>query len=104
MWPANWHVALGGGVLNHGYSDDDLDLYILPLNKRAKVDDAIEALKTLLTYTRPIGGNNPRYLNMAPAVAVSDVYTHNGKRVDVFIFEPHCHVCNVAERLLGEDA
>lgn len=27
----NYHVALGGGVLNQGYSDKDLDLYFLPL-------------------------------------------------------------------------
>ncbi len=30
-WPNGWHIALGGGVLNHGYSDKDLDLYALPI-------------------------------------------------------------------------
>lgn len=30
-WPLNYHVTLGGGVLNHGYSDKDIDLYILPI-------------------------------------------------------------------------
>lgn len=29
-WPLNFHVALGGGVLNHGYSDKDVDIYVLP--------------------------------------------------------------------------
>lgn len=101
MWPANWHVALGGGVLNHGYSNDDLDLYILPLNKRAKIEDATIALSTLLKYEQEISGN-PRYKNMAPAVANADIYSHENRRVDVFIFAPHCNVCYVAERLLGE--
>lgn len=26
-----WHVCLGGGVLNVGFSDNDLDLYFIPL-------------------------------------------------------------------------
>lgn len=99
MWPVQWHVAIGGGVLNHGYSNDDLDLYILPLNKHAKSEDATKALGSVLVYTRAISGN-PRYLSMAPAIESADVYTYEGKRVDVFVFKPHCEICNVAERLL----
>jgi hypothetical protein len=29
-WPLNFHIALGGGVLDHGYSDKDVDIYVLP--------------------------------------------------------------------------
>lgn len=29
-WSLGYHICLGGGVLNHGYSDKDIDLYLLP--------------------------------------------------------------------------
>lgn len=32
--PLGYHVALGGGVLNKGESDKDLDLYFIPLNNK----------------------------------------------------------------------
>jgi acetamidase/formamidase len=38
VWPLGYHVALGGGVLNHGYSDKDVDLYVLPLGKTLSKD------------------------------------------------------------------
>jgi hypothetical protein len=46
VWPMGYHVALGGGVLNHGYSDKDLDLYVLPLgiDQAVSPDDALAAL------------------------------------------------------------
>lgn len=101
LWPVQWHVAMGGGVLNHGYSDSDLDLYILPLNKTAKFDDAETAIRTVLTYKQEISGN-PRYRSMAPAIEGADIYDYNDKRVDVFIFRPHCDVCHVADLLLDK--
>lgn len=48
--PLGYHVTLGGGVLNRGYSVKDLDLYFLPLDSSdypAKPD----ALVTFLTRT-----------------------------------------------------
>lgn len=42
MWPLFHHVALGGGVLNHGYSDKDLDIYVLPNYKPGVVHADIE--------------------------------------------------------------
>lgn len=33
-WPLNYHVTLGGGILNHGYSDKDMDIYMLPIYPR----------------------------------------------------------------------
>jgi hypothetical protein len=102
VWPKNWHVALGGGVLNHGYSNDDLDIYILPLNKHAKTADVRPALDTLLDYSGAIGRHSA-YHNMAPAIETADIYLYKGKRIDVFVFEPHCQVCEVTDRLLGFD-
>lgn len=31
MWTRGFHVALAGGVLNHGFSRKDLDLVFLPM-------------------------------------------------------------------------
>lgn len=45
-----YHVALGGGVLNNGSSDKDLDLYFLPMgndnlnNNRTLLFDVLEEL------------------------------------------------------------
>jgi hypothetical protein len=46
-WPAGWHLALGGGVLNHGYSDKDLDLYVLPIYSRPDLVDELTILSRL---------------------------------------------------------
>lgn len=44
VWPLGWHVALGGGVLNHGYSNNDLDLYLLPIYNRPECASEIAVL------------------------------------------------------------
>lgn len=41
-WPLFHHVALGGGVLNHGYSDKDVDIYVLPNYRPGVVHADIE--------------------------------------------------------------
>lgn len=50
LWPLGWHVALGGGVLNHGYSDHDLDLYVLPIYREGvkSADDALGAVSFVI--------------------------------------------------------
>jgi len=35
----NYHLALGGGVLNKGYSNKDLDLFFLPLDNKTDQPD-----------------------------------------------------------------
>lgn len=64
----NYHLALGGGVLNNGASDKDLDLYFLPLghikmekdeDKEAKIqenaDKMLAFLESLWGQSQPIG-------------------------------------------------
>ncbi len=57
-WPNGWHIALGGGVLNHGYSDKDLDLYVLPIYNQPVCLDELSILSKLaevLDATHPDG-------------------------------------------------
>lgn len=50
-WPLFHHVALGGGVLNHGYSDKDVDIYVLPNYKPGVVHANIEeSLVTAISF------------------------------------------------------
>lgn len=58
-WPLGYHVALGGGVLNHGYSDKDLDLYILPIYNQPGIVDELTVLTAIggmldRTSTEPV--------------------------------------------------
>jgi len=46
VWSLGYHIALGGGVLNHGTSYNDLDLYFLPFSDRSKCNE--NGLDTLL--------------------------------------------------------
>ena len=41
-WPLSHHVTLGGGVLNHGYSEKDLDIYILPIYEPGLDHEALQ--------------------------------------------------------------
>jgi hypothetical protein len=91
----SYHVALGGGVLNRGYSAKDLDLYFLPFSDTA--NPSPDALRAYLRVT--IGDENTLG---GPYVWAADVdvayppqtatfpggrftYWGNGKRIDVFI-------------------
>ena len=49
VWPLQHHVALGGGVVNHGYSDKDLDVYVLPLYGRD--EDAQRTVRAIQNTT-----------------------------------------------------
>ncbi len=85
----NYHVCLGGGVLNNGYSYNDLDLYFLPLN----TEDDNDA-DGLVTYLEKLWGpaedlvseeylegsmTYERKLKFVPKVK------HPGKRIEVFV-------------------
>lgn len=76
-----YHVALGGGVLNKGTSDKDVDLYFLPLdNKKLPVltDKLVNYLNNLWGSPEVIGKeyeeeppdnlvpNGPEYIQAAP--------------------------------------
>lgn len=56
-WPLFHHVALGGGVLNHGYSDKDLDIYVLPNYKPGVVHETLQ--EDLTRAISRVFGANP---------------------------------------------
>lgn len=99
--PLGYHVAVGGGVLNKGRSQKDLDLYVLPLNNFSRYPLVQEALREVLTYVGPIQrdpdytGERGKYENAAMDEA--SYYSWEGKRVDVFVIT--CHVSLTARRL-----
>jgi hypothetical protein len=86
LWPLKYHVTLGGGVLNVGYSDKDLDIFVLPFNNDTPADSGKlrSALESVLTYSRPIGQPD-KYGYVHEIHAAKDVWLFDGKRVDVFI-------------------
>jgi len=54
----NYHLALGGGVLNNGFSEKDLDLYFLPMGSMRKSSDSkglVAWLNEMWGQGEPIG-------------------------------------------------
>lgn len=90
LWPIGWHVCLGGGVLNHGYSANDLDLYVLPIY-RDGVKTELDALTAVNGYFTSDG----TYDENGDVKSTCDVehecfaycqrYTNPGKSVEVFV-------------------
>ena len=82
-----YHVALGGGVLNRGYSTKDLDLYFLPLCNENDHDPA--ALKAELVRQfgpcEPIGKYNG-YDTQDDHKRLKFKFANAGKRIDAFIW------------------
>lgn len=84
--PFNYHLLLGGGVLNEGHSTKDLDLFFVPLNNAEPNDQALlRYLFVRLTYLGAIrdapdygAGNTWRWATM-------EKFSLEGKRIDVFI-------------------
>jgi hypothetical protein len=88
----NYHLCLGGGVLNKGESKKDLDLYFLPMNNGEKVGTPNE----LVAWLDGLWGRGESLLGSIdyPDVVRSwkeDGYLHKLKynycdlRIDVFV-------------------
>jgi hypothetical protein len=83
----NYHLTLGGGVLNLGRSDKDLDLYFLPLCNDTDHEPALLLgfLEELWGKSEPIGSEDcyeedPRWLKVK--------FMLNGwRRIDVFVWK-----------------
>lgn len=83
-----FHLAIGGGVVNKGRSDKDLDLYFLPLDDEdtADTDGLLGWLEGTFGASEPIGNaeyGNARTSNYKHKVKFTDVL--GDKRIDVFI-------------------
>lgn len=79
-----YHVALGGGVLNNGESNKDLDLYFLPLDsdtlKPEQTEKLIQFLNILWTFNMKLGYGSDLVFGYK-----AQYRTGAGKRVDVFV-------------------
>lgn len=59
----DYHLCVGGGVVNNGFSEKDLDLYFLPLsnrNSKPKPDELIKWLTEMWGTPTYIGPEYPR--------------------------------------------
>lgn len=79
-WEKGYHIVVGGSVINHGSSDKDLDLYLIPLanslpeNWRIVVFDLFGAYQNL---------SDSKYQEDRFRAKLKIDY--DGKRIDCFI-------------------
>lgn len=89
----NYHLALGGGVLNVGESDKDLDLYCIPFSELGPKPLELRAyLTTVLGTEYNLGGPDvlpgdvsSAYLDEPTWVNGRFTYRTGTRRYDVFI-------------------
>lgn len=86
-----YHVAVGGGVVNKGFSNKDLDLYFLPMNGlgRGKPSDPMRLhayLEKLWGPSQPLGSYEYGEKDMQPVYGIAVKFFWNKqKRIDCFI-------------------
>lgn len=79
----DYHLALGGGVLNKGQSDKDLDLYFLPLSKTDKCNN-----RGLVGWLSSLWGKPKKFwvdkveLTMAQYQAAAQAYRDDHPHLD----------------------
>lgn len=90
----DYHVLLGGGVLNRGFSEHDLDLYFIPFSeqKRPRSVGLRDYLETVLGTEYTLGGPDVRSEDISKAypdeptwVNGRFTYRQGSVRTDVFI-------------------
>lgn len=87
-----YHVAIGGGVVNAGRSDKDLDLYFLPMggfNKEKDVLNPDGLLTTLERFWGPAEKLSKEYEGVVSTYKHAVKFVRNGtkaQRIDCFIF------------------
>ena len=80
-----FHLCLGGGVLNNGSSDKDLDLYFLPMDREESPNDLDGLVSRLEEYFGPSETLlDPAYLRES-AYRQKLKFTFDDRRIDVFI-------------------
>jgi hypothetical protein len=76
-----YHVALGGGVLNRGYSKKDLDIYFLPLESGPS-----HAERLAVWLQDFFGDKHPSFIGYGPSLFTYKLtFNSDHKRIDVFI-------------------
>lgn len=88
----DYHVTLGGGVLNNGFSPNDLDLYFLPLEDESTHPDDRKhpqyhsVMEILHDHFGVTGNYMEDYENLRTSYKVKLTYhLKNGKKIDAFV-------------------
>lgn len=84
-----YHLCMGGGVLNRGESNKDLDLYLLPLDDQGTVDydGMLMEMETEFGPSADISVD-PEYLaGMESPCHAKRKFANDGKRVDAFFIK-----------------
>ena len=77
-----FHLCLGGGVLNNGHSDKDLDLYFLPMGPNtSNPTELVEMLDSMWGAAEPLSTG---YLDEPPYLYRLK-YWYGKQRIDVFV-------------------
>ena len=80
----NYHAVVGGGVINNGSSEKDLDLYFLPLDN-GKREDHVGLLRFLATtfgLGTDLGGDE---YGDSPVYKSKIKFHYEGRRIDAFV-------------------
>ena len=90
---ANFHIALGGSVLNNGQSSKDLDLYFLPLEDESnhpddyKITEIANIMSMMFGYSGNYGQEmGESYEGLRTSYRQKLTYnTRDNRRIDIFI-------------------
>lgn len=80
-----YHLAIGGGVVNRGFSDKDLDLYFLAMEDSSALNPTglLVLLDAFWGQREDIGNGSYRKSHYKHKVK----YAVDGRRIDVFVVE-----------------
>lgn len=83
----NYHITLGGGVLNEGMSEKDLDLFIIPLNGyESNAGAVMEVLNNVFgSYGRSLRDSPDYGPDSFPHAKEMKMFDYPGKRIDIFV-------------------
>jgi hypothetical protein len=91
-WPLGWHLAMGGGVLTHGYSDKDLDFYALPIygkGDKPSTEALVSALGEQGLLLLEVLASSLKLKCQHECYAFSGhMVWRNCKRIDLFVVKP----------------
>lgn len=89
VWELDYHVMLGGGVLNKGESEKDLDLFFSPLTGyEPRFDKLFILLESVFGRLRAMRDSPDYGLGAGPQYwSGMLIASYEGKRVDIFILQ-----------------
>lgn len=81
-----YHLAIGGGVVNKGESQKDLDLYFLPMSHNGNSDQLLIFLKEIWGSCEDIGKDYENEYEHPCKLKVKFFRRERTQRIDCFIY------------------